>query len=99
MRVFVTGGNGFIGSVVVRSLVQRGLEVVCLLRRTSKTDRIAGLVSERMDGDLRDYDSVARGMEGCEATIHLAAPGSWDADESATLHSIIVDGTRNVLDA
>jgi len=32
VRVFVTGGNGFIGSVVVGDLVRRGYEVVCLLR-------------------------------------------------------------------
>src|SRR5437763_14648300 len=99
MRVFVTGGNGFIGSAVVRLLVQRDCEVVCLLRPGSQTDRIADLIYQRIDGDVRDYESVARGMDGCDATIHLAAPGSWGADEAAPLHSIIVDGTRNVPEA
>lgn len=99
MRVFVTGGNGFIGSAVVRLLVQRGCAVVCLLRPTSRTDRIADLAVERVDGDVRDYDSVARGMDGCDATVHLAAPGAWGADDPATLRSVIEDGTRNVLDA
>jgi len=99
MRVFITGGNGFIGSAVVRLLVRRGCEVVCLLRPKSRTERLADLSYERVDGDVRDYDSVARGMEGCDATLHLAAPGSWGADDPAALREVIEDGTRNVLDA
>lgn len=99
MRVFVTGGNGFIGSAVVRLLAQRGCEVVCLLRQTSRTSRIDDLPFARVAGDVRDAESVRAGMRGCAATIHLAAPGSWGADDPETLRSVIVDGTHNVLDA
>ena len=99
MRVFVTGGNGFIGSAVVRELVGRGHAPVCLLRATSKTDRIDGLPFERASGDVRDVASLRSGMSGCDGTVHLAAPGSWHAADPAELEHVIVRGAENVLDA
>lgn len=99
MRVFVTGGNGFIGSVVVRALIASGHKTVCLVRDTSRTDRIDDLPFERARGDVRDPASVRAAMRGCDATIHLAAPGGWDADDGALLETVIVGGARHVLSA
>jgi dihydroflavonol-4-reductase len=99
MRVFVTGGNGFIGSVVVRHLLSRGHDVVCLLRETSRTDRLVGLDVTRARGDVRDGISLQRAIRGCDCTIHLAAPGGWSADDPTMLREVIVGGTRNVLAA
>lgn len=97
MRVFVTGGNGFIGSAVVRELEKTGRRAVCLLRETSRTDRIEALSFDRAPGDVRDIDSLRAAMRTCDATIHLAAPGGWDHDDPALLRAVIEDGTRNVL--
>jgi dihydroflavonol-4-reductase len=97
MRVFVTGGNGFIGSVVVRALASGGHDVVCLLRETSRVDRIEMLPFERAAGDVRDVASLRSAMSRCGATIHLAAPGGWAEDDPALLHEVIEGGTRNVL--
>src|SRR5260370_266993 len=99
MRIFVTGANGFIGSVVVRDAVAAGHEGVCLLRATSRTDRIDDVAVTRATGDVRDRASIDRAMSGCDATIHLAAPSSWDGDASPEVDAIIEGGTRNVLDA
>jgi dihydroflavonol-4-reductase len=98
MRVFVTGGNGFIGSTVVRALCAAGHSVVCLLRSTSDTHRIDGVPFERAEGDVRDAGSVRAAMRGCDGTIHLAAPGGWHTDDPAGLEDVIVNGARNVLD-
>jgi len=98
MKVFVTGGNGFIGSVVVRQLVSAGHRVVCLLRETSRTERIDGLPVERALGDVRDRASLESPMADCACTVHLAAPASWDDGESSTLREIIEDGTRHLLE-
>jgi dihydroflavonol-4-reductase len=99
MRVFVTGGNGFIGSCVVRELFARGHSVVCLLRPTSKTDRIDDLPFERAGGDVRDVASLRAGMNGCDATVHLAAPSDWHVAEGPYLDDVIVNGARRVLEA
>ena len=100
MKVFVTGGNGFIGSAVVRELVARGHTPVCLLRKTSDTKRIDALPFERADGDVRDLASVRAGMAGCDGTAHLAAPGGWHADDAAGLEDVIVtEGQHYIFDA
>ncbi len=99
MRIFVTGGNGFIGSRVVRRLREGGHEVRCLLRATSDTKRIDDLAFERHIGDVRDSASMAEGMRGCDACIHLASVSSWDQIRSEALESTVLDGTKNILDA
>jgi dihydroflavonol-4-reductase len=98
LRVFITGGNGFIGSVVVRQLVTAGHDVVCLVRETSNTARIDGARFERALGDVRDVTSLRAAMPTCDCTIHLAAPGGWNKDDASLLHSVIEGGARNVLD-
>lgn len=98
-RIFVTGGNGFIGSQVVRQLVTSGYTVRCLLRKTSKLDRIQDLPIEKAIGDLRHPDSLLAGMHHCDAIIHLASLSNWDDIGSPRMRSLVVEGTTHVLDA
>lgn len=99
MRVFVTGGNGFIGSRVVRQLHAAGHTVRCLVRETSKTHRIDGVPFERHIGDVRDVDSLVAGMQDCDGVIHLASISSWDQIRSPIMRTVVIDGTRHVLEA
>ena len=99
MKVFVTGGNGFIGARVVRRLLADGHSVRCLLRASSNTSRIDGLGVERHEGDVRDRRSLVAGMEGCDGAIHLASLSSWEAIRSPLMREIVIDGTRNLLEA
>jgi dihydroflavonol-4-reductase len=99
MRVFVTGGNGFIGSTVVRMLVAQGHDVRCLLRPTSETSRIEDLPIERVIGDVRDATSLRTGVAGCDGVVHLAGLSSWKDIHSPLMHQVVIDGTRNLLEA
>ena len=98
-RVFVTGGAGFIGSRMTRHLVESGRAVRCLLRAQSRTDRLEGLEYERVTGDVRDFEAVRRGLEGCDSVIHLASLSSWSDIASPAMEAVVVGGTGNVLRA
>jgi dihydroflavonol-4-reductase len=97
--VFVTGGNGFIGSVVVGKLAEAGWTVRCLLRPRSDTTRIEAWPWERVEGDLRDLASLRRGVDGCDAVVHLASLSSWADIHSPLMEEVVVGGTRNLLAA
>ena len=97
--VFVTGGSGFIGSHVVRRLVQQGRAVRCLIRSTSRLDRIADSGCEFVLGALEDRSLLLKGMQGCASIIHLAGLVKPELFNSPLMMDTHVDGTRNVLDA
>ncbi len=73
MKVFITGGTGFIGGEVVRQLRGRGDDVVCLVRTPAKATKLTELGCELVSGDLGDSDAIRSGMQGCDAAIHAAA--------------------------
>jgi dihydroflavonol-4-reductase len=73
MRVFVTGGTGFIGGHVVAKLRERGDQAVCLVRDRDKGRALAESGCEIVPGDLGDSTAIRQGMEGCDAAIHGAA--------------------------
>ena len=99
MRVFVTGGTGFIGSRVVRELVGRGFKVRCLVRPTSRLQRLGGLDVELVTGDITDSSGLAAAASGCRACIHLAAVSGWSSHARSDLKDIIVGGTARLVDA
>ncbi len=99
MKVFVTGGNGFIGSRVCKRLVTDGHELRLNVRASSNLSRLEGLEFETHLGDVRDAESMRAGAEGCDAIIHLASLSAWDQIRSPLMREIVVDGTRNVCEA
>ncbi len=98
MAVFVTGGTGFLGQSLVRTLRARGREVRVLVRPRSDT---RGLESERIEtflGDLDDPPALRAGMRRAEAVVHAAILADSRAPRAA-LEETNVRGLRNVLDA
>jgi len=74
MNVLVTGGAGFIGSHIVRALLERGDHVRVLDNfSTGKRENLAGLDLELIEADLRDASRVTQACRGVETVFHQAA--------------------------
>ncbi|HEX6116745.1 MAG TPA: NAD-dependent epimerase/dehydratase family protein [Solirubrobacterales bacterium] len=101
MRVFVTGGTGFIGGHVVRQLRDRGDEVVALVRDPARAKDLETLGATLVTGDLADRSRLAAAMEGCDAVIHGAAiyEVGIPAKEHENMRQANVVGTENALGA
>jgi len=99
MKVFVTGATGFVGSALVRRLLSRGDEVVALTRKGCDRRNMAGLGAAEVCGDLTDMDSLRLGMKGCEGVYHAAAEYSLWSRNPASIYTINVEGTKNILAA
>lgn len=101
MKVFVTGGTGFIGGHVVRMLRARGDEVRALVRDPERGRELADGGCELIAGSLTDAPSIRDGMEGCDAAIHGAAVYEVGIPASAhrAMYEANVLGTENVLRA
>ena len=101
MRVLVTGGAGYIGSVTVERLVERGDDVVVLDDLSTGHRGAIAPGAELRVGDLLDREAVRAALTGCDAVVHFAAKALvaesmrrpeayWRVNEA---------GTQNLLEA
>jgi len=94
----VTGGTGFIGSHVVRALVERGDDVRVTVREGSKLDNLGDLDVHRVTCDILDRRAVGRAVRGVDRVFHVAGLTSLRAS-AERLYRVNVEGTRAVLEA
>ena len=97
MRVFLTGATGLLGSHLAEHLVERGHDVVALVRATSDTSFLDSLGVRLVRGDVTDsVEQLSALMVGCSHVVHGAAlvysGGGWDA-----VAEVNVEGTYRVL--
>jgi UDP-glucose 4-epimerase len=100
VKALVTGGGGFIGSNLVRGLLDRGDDVRVLDNfATGNRQNLEGLDVEILEGDLRSYERVHNAVRGSELVFHLGALGSVprSVQDPLTSNAVNVDGTLNVL--
>lgn len=98
MRIFLTGGTGFLGSHVAERLKGRGHDVVVLHRRGGDLSFVRELGCDLVEGDLADdsQDQAVR-MQGCFAVVHTAAM-MYGGESFAAVREVNVEGTRRILE-
>lgn len=87
MKVFVTGGSGFVGQGVIRELVDAGHSVLALARSDSAMKKVGALGAMPVNGSLSDGACLRKGAEQADAIIHLA----YDNDMSHALKAAKAD--------
>ena len=95
MRIFVTGGTGYIGGELCRRLAGEAHELRCLVRATSDTAGLERLGASCFVGDIGDRYSMREGMSGADWVIHAAAELSHEV-EPARMREANVEGSENV---
>jgi UDP-N-acetylglucosamine/UDP-N-acetyl-alpha-D-glucosaminouronate 4-epimerase len=102
VKVLVTGGAGFIGSNLVRALLERGDDVRVLDNfSTGNRGNLTEITDdvEIVEGELRSYERVHNAVRGVELVFHLGALGSVprSVQDPLTSGAVNVEGTLNVL--
>jgi dihydroflavonol-4-reductase len=97
LKALVTGAAGFIGSHLVEALLQRGVQVRCLVKPTSHLKWVKGLPVEIIYGDCQEKDSLGPGVKDVDLVFHLA--GATRAIEAKTYFEVNALGTENLVQA
>src|SRR5262245_11860797 len=96
LKVFLTGGTGFVGSALLRALLARGDEVTALRRARSRIARLADLPVNWVGAAITDEDALAKAAAGAEAVFHVAADLSYSRRDRRRQFEANVRGTRAV---
>ncbi|HXT66966.1 MAG TPA: hopanoid-associated sugar epimerase [Nitrospiraceae bacterium] len=99
MKALVTGATGFVGGAVARALVHRGIEVRVIARAGADLQNLQGLTVERVEGDLRNQDSLRHALTGCRQLYHIAAHYALWAKDPSIFYDVNVTGTKTLLEA
>lgn len=99
MKVFLTGGTGFVGREVLRQLLAAGHSVRALVREGSEDKLMTAKDVEVHPGDVTDAASLVGALEDCDAVIHLVGIIREFPGRGLTFKKMHVEGTENVLEA
>jgi UDP-glucose 4-epimerase len=101
VRILVTGGAGFIGSVTVARLVEGGHDVRVYDNLATGNRRAVHHDAQLVEGDLHDYERLIKALDGVEGIVHFAGRISVaeSVEKPALYYQVNVGGTQNLLDA
>lgn len=72
MRIFITGGSGWIGTALIHELLGVGHQVIGLARSNEAAAKLEAAGAQALHGDLDELDILRTGAESCDGVIHLA---------------------------
>ena len=103
MRVFLTGGTGLVGSLLVKKLCERGDSVVMLSRRPEVAKQQFGAAVTVVAGDPVQAGPWMDAVADCDAVVHLAGEGifnrRWSQEFKDLIYSSRIQSTNNVVAA
>jgi dihydroflavonol-4-reductase len=98
--VLVTGGTGFLGSYIIKQLIEKGYAVRAIRRSPKLPSFISASILDKVewvDGDILDVVSLQDAMEGIDTIIHSAATVSFAKKDRKQMYQVNVEGTANVV--
>lgn len=102
-KILITGGTGFIGSHIIKELVEKDYTVRALRRSTSKLPfYIPAEIFQKVEwinGDVLDIVSLDEAMNGIDAVIHSAAIVSFFKRDKKEMYKVNIEGTTNVVNS
>ncbi len=99
--ILVTGGTGFLGSYIIKQLVEKGYAVRAIRRSNKLPFWISSAIFDKVewvDGDVLDVVALQDAMEGVDTIIHSAAVVSFANKDRKNMYQVNVEGTANVVD-
>ena len=100
--VLVTGGTGFLGSYILKKLVENNVEVIAIRRSAKQPFYIPSSILQKVnwiEGDILDISLVKEAMKAADQVIHAAAIVSFSSQDRSEMYKINIEGTENVINA
>jgi nucleoside-diphosphate-sugar epimerase len=98
--ILVTGATGFLGSYIVKVLVEKGYTVKAIHRNNKMPAYIPASISKRVHwvkGDVLDITSLQMAMEDVDIIIHAAGIVSFSATQRKEMYEVNIEGTKNIV--
>lgn len=98
MKIFLTGGSGFIGGYLVEQLVKDGHNLTCLVQPTSNISKLHEHGVSTVEGTITDKESMRKAMKDVDMVAHFAAIYEIGKVDEKKMYNVNVNGTQNVFD-
>lgn len=99
MKTFITGGTGYVGNQIAKTLASQGEEINLLVRDLHAPNLPAGKHIKLFKGDITNAESITAAIKGCSQVYHCAAIARLSVKEKNAIYNVNVNGTKHILEA